>query len=302
MFKVSLKKIAYVVIIAAIVCVLLFFISKNTLIKHTDTNQSDYSLKKQIHYSFTLQNKSNRVIEKAEFWTYGPVKQTSTQYCNHITASHPYELIEDKWGNQILYFTFENLPPYASKVITITAEIMHSQEPHSMELPRTHPFLESEKYIESDNIKLASFAQTLKETKPLKTAENIFQWVAKNLKYTGYISDDRGALYAFTNKKGDCTESMYLFAALCRANKIPARGIGGYVYSKNAILRPDDYHNWAEFYIDHTWNIADPQKRVFMKNQSHYIAMRIIADSPENPLEDFHRFRYKGEGLKVSMN
>ena len=47
--------------------------------------------------------------------------------------------------------------------------------------------------------------------------------------YVGYIKNDRGALYALKTKEGDCTEFMHLFVALCRANKIPARCIGGYV-------------------------------------------------------------------------
>lgn len=43
---------------------------------------------------------------------------------------------------------------------------------------------------------------------------------------------------------------MYLSMALARANGIPARGIAGYVYGGNAVLHPEDNHNWAEFYLD----------------------------------------------------
>ena len=96
---------------------------------------------------------------------------------------------------------------------------------------------------------------------------------------------------------------MYLFVALCRAAGIPARGVGGYVHAQNAILRPADYHNWAEFYVDGVWYLADPQRHVFLQNQSHYLVMRVIgAVSDDHPMRHYRRFRYAGEGLKVKMN
>lgn len=145
-------------------------------------------------------------------------------------------------------------------------------------------------------------AEGLKTTEPFKTAKNILHWIADNVEYSGYISSDRGALYAFKNKRGDCTESMNLFIALSRANGIPARGIGGYVCSEDAILKPNGYHNWAEFYEDDVWRIADPQRGMFSQNQSHYIAMRIIGESQNNPMGDHNRFLFEGGGLEVKMN
>jgi len=135
----------------------------------------------------------------------------------------------------------------------------------------------------------------------LKTAENIFNWVANNVKYSGYLSNDRGALYALSHKKGDCTEYMYLFTALCRASKIPARCIGGYICRKNSVLRPNGYHNWSEFYQDSTWRVVDPQNKNFMKDPSHYIAMKVFGSSSESSMGGYHRFRFKGDGLKVRM-
>lgn len=77
-----------------------------------------YFITRQIKYGFTLQNIANRLLKLAEFWTYASAKQTSTQKCIHVEASHPLKLILDDWGNQILRFTFKNLPPYAHHVIT----------------------------------------------------------------------------------------------------------------------------------------------------------------------------------------
>ncbi len=68
--------------------------------------------------------------------------------------------------------------------------------------------------------------------------------MAGNIQYAGYTKDDRGALYALKKRKGDCTEYMYLLTALARANGVPTRGIGGYVYAKDAVLRPMDHTPW----------------------------------------------------------
>jgi transglutaminase-like putative cysteine protease len=104
------------------------------------------------------------------------------------------------------------------------------------------------------------------------------------------------------NRTGDCTEFMDLFAALSRANGIPARRIGGYVCRESGVVGPDDYHNWAEFYDGAAWRIADPQRKVFMEGPSRYVAIEIIAESPKNPMGTYHRVRVSGDGLKVKMN
>ena len=54
----------------------------------------------------------------------------------------------------------------------------------------------------------------------------IFQWVSQNVKDDGYSAKDRGALYALTNRKGDCTEFMYLFVALCRLSADSSARLG----------------------------------------------------------------------------
>ena len=261
-----------------------------------------YSMQRHIQYSFTIQNTTNRAVRDAHLWTYAPVKQTSTQLCKTIESSHPYDLIPDKLGNQVLHFTFAEVAPFATKIVSIKADLLLSDKPNQNNEDDLKIYLQPEKYIESGNQDILKAAMTLKASESVNTAENIFQWTADNVNYSGYASRERGALYALNYKKGDCTEFMYLFAALCRANKIPARCIGGYVCRENTIINPGGYHNWAEFYDNETWKIADPQKKNFLNNQSDYIAWRIIAATSENPLSEHNRFRYEGEGLKVKMN
>lgn len=261
-----------------------------------------YSIAKNIQYSYTLQNKTNRVIEKAEFWAHAPVKQTASQRCQDLTANYPFQLVSDKDGNQVLHFTFENLAPYASRIITVKANLMVSRAANPIAAEPEASDLLPEKYIESDHPAIRRAAAELQESDATKTIHAVFRWVASHVRYSGYAAQDRGALYALQHKKGDCTEYMDLFVALCRANGLPARRIGGYISPQNAVLKARDYHNWGEFYAGGTWQIADPQNNVLMQNQDDYIAMRIIRTSADNPLGTYKRFQVKGEGLKARMN
>jgi len=261
-----------------------------------------YSISRQIQYSFTLQNRSHQVIKQAELWTFAPVKETAGQRCLKLQSNYPYKLLTDDSGNQVLHFTFENLAPYASRVVTIKTHLLVSATANpitSAPLPRD---LNPQKYIESDHPAINRLAHKLQKADASKTIEEIFRWVAGNVRYSGYAGRDRGALYALEHKKGDCTEYANLFVALCRANSIAARPIGGYVCPQSGVLKARDYHNWGEFYKNGTWQLADPQNRVLMRNAADYIAMRIIHESEDDPMGPYNRFRFKGEGLEVTMN
>jgi transglutaminase-like putative cysteine protease len=281
-------------------CMLLLSISSS--IPAHPSPQNHYVISRQIQYSFTLQNGTGSLIEEAGFWAFAPVKETSTQRCYHLKSSHPYELITDDLGNQILRFTLHGLAPYATRLITIKADLMVSTSPATSGLVDVQPFLKAEKFIECDHPDLLRIANELRTPKTMETAEKIFAWVVNHVRYTGYTSDERGALYAYRHREGDCTEFMYLFVALCRAAGVPARCVGGYICRGNAILRPADYHNWAEFYEGGSWRLADPQRKVLMKSSSDYVATRIMDGSQERSALSLDRFRFEGPGLKAAMN
>lgn len=304
MRELSLKKIALTVLAFCVGFVLLALTARYVAkYREADSIKAEkpYPIKRHLQYSYSLRNETNRVLEKAEFWTYGPVQMTATQKCERLDADHPFELIVDDLGNQVLHFTLQNLAPFATKLIRIQADVELSASPHPAPRADLPIFLKAEPRIEADSPEIIGLAKQLKGRNTLSTAESTFRWVAENLRYSGYSANDRGALYALRKKQGDCTEYMSLFVALCRANGIPARGIGGYVCPANMILKPNDYHNWAEFYENGTWQLADPQKKAFRNQGETYIAMRIISTSSVTPMGDWHRFRIVGEGLKVKM-
>ncbi len=260
-----------------------------------------YEIPKTVSYSFTLKNTTGRLLEHAEFWTYAPVRQTSTQRCcGRLQVSLPYELNTDTWDNQVLHVRLDPLPPYASRVIRVTAELRLAAEPIRLAAAPAKAFLAPERFVETDHPLIRAKAAELAGADSLSTARKLFTWVSGHVRDTGYVRQDHGALYALQHQQGDCTESMYLFMALARANGIPAKAVAGYVLDGNGVLRPEAYHNWAEFDADGVWRIADPQGRVFADRYPSFVALRIVSTAQGEPFT--RRFWYSGDGLIVKMN
>lgn len=252
--------------------------------------------------SFTLWNSTNQSVKDVIFWIYAPVKETSTQQYVNINASHSYEIETDELGNQILEFTFMELPPYAAKIIDIEAHLMLSNRLNKKPIQQFKRYIRPEKYCESDHSLIIDLAKKLIDENPLKTSNRIFKWVSGNVTYSGYTKNTRGALYSIRERKGDCTEFSYLFTALCRANGINARTVGGYICHDNSVIKPGGYHNWAEFYDNDRWKMVDPQRKVFVKNQLQYIVMRILGESTIDSGNEDGLFGCIGEGVEVKMN
>ena len=272
--------------------------------QYREANQAEYPIKRSIRYSFTLQNTTNTVKKDVDFWVYAPVKQTSTQLTQSIKASLPYEISVDHLGNQVLHFKIESLPPFGTKIISINAELNLSDQSNRIKQKDLAIFLGPEKFMETEDENLIILSNRLVADTQAAKAEKLYQWVHTNIKYAGYVKDDRGAAYALRNKKGDCTEYMYLYSTLARIAGIPSRGIGGYVYKEDTVLKPEEFHNWSEVYINNAWHVVDPQNGVFMDKQSHFIAMRIISRAMQGQLnlQNTHQFAVSTKDITVRMN
>ncbi len=258
--------------------------------------------RKQIQYGFLVRNKTNALINDGKLWIYAPVEKAGAQSLVDIVVNTPFQKIKSESGNQILCFDIKDLPPYGAMQIQIQANLIY----RSIHTPNTNSknhsqYLKPQKFVESDHPDIIALAQTLKESNAFVTARNIFNWVSSNIEYSGYIKNNRGALYALQHKKGDCTEFMSLYLALCRAALIPARGVGGYTCIGSCNLVPVSYHNWAQVYVDGSWRLVDCQKKVFNQNDQDYIAMQIINPDKKDVMKGFRQFSFKGNGFDVVM-
>lgn len=93
-------------------------------------------------------------------------------------------------------------------------------------------------------------------------ARAIFHYIVENYRYI-YPPRSRGVHSFLEVKEGDCGEFSFLFTALCRALKIPARTVvGSWAYGKmNA-------HVWNEFFIeDEGWISVDTSMAYIQKKQ-----------------------------------
>ena len=122
-------------------------------------------------------------------------------------------------------------------------------------------FLESTTAIQSDHPKIIKAVNKIIRKLDMDAsgnqnkakAEAMFRWVYKNVEKEMTISLP-SALDVLHTMKGDCNEHTYLFVALARAAKIPAKIITGLVFTKGRFY----YHAWPAVYIDSKWLEMDP--------------------------------------------
>ena len=294
---VSIKN-KYAILFIAGVCILGLFI----LFWPGNSPVPGAFVSKQVKYQFTIQNKTNQPVSGAKLWTYAPISPASFQSCDDIQSNHVFTMQPDDLGNQILLFSMDLLPPYASRTIAITAKTTHYERPQNYFAIRPERYLLPEPFIEADHPDIIKLAAQLKCKNNSDTARRIFNWVAANIRSSGYIKNSKGALHTLKTGRGDCTEFMYLFIALCRADNLPARGLSGYRCPGNCILKTSDHHNWAQVFLNGVWVLADCQEKVFGQETANYIAMNIIPGHNPVFMKGHQRFRYQGDGLSVRMN
>ncbi len=158
------------------------------------------------------------------------------------------------------------------------------------------PFMQSEKYIESDNPKIISLAKRLKGKSPQVTVLNIYQYISGNIHYSGYNPSDVGALATLKTKSGDCTEFADLFVALCRASGIPARVIEGVLVS----FKGEGKHNWAEVYFEGSgWVTIDPTANSFNKLKNEYLQVTWNRTNKELKNSRYWYYSYFGDFVDI---
>lgn len=259
-----------------------------------------YPIQKRIQYRLEIKNQTSKALKHVELLLYAPANLIATQNTKLINTSHTKTINSDKLGNQVLQF-YLDLAPNGTKFITIDVDVAMASVPNAVELHDPAPFLREEPFIETQAPELRALANQLQGDDDEMTIKNIYQWVSDNIASQKYVREDRGAQHALRQRQGDCTEFMYLTVALARINKIPARGIGGYVLKTNGRLQPTAYHNWAQVFVDGSWRLLDAQKRVFRERGSDYIAMRVLSNKQQTLMENTHQFLITGKGLHVKM-
>lgn len=261
----------------------LFFANKNI---YASSN-------KILRYSYVLTNESPQLITDARFKLAIPMQIDEVQTINSIISSYGNRVIHDE--PNAAEFILEDFAPHSSKIIDLTLNIVITNKP-TTEIHNTDSYLSAQKYIEIQSPEIKELANKLRGKTAMETARNIHQWLVNNIDLSGYTADSKGAAYLLKTKTGDCTEFMYAFIALTRANEIPARGVNGFwIREESSLINSADYHDWAEFYDGNRWVLVDPLKNIFDSDYGNYVAIFIHA-----PGADSKRFSVTNENIRVS--
>lgn len=255
---------------------------------------------RRIRFTLTFINPLDRPLGTQRFWCYLPASSLPTQRLHDVQVSVPHRLHDDAWGHRVLELSFEGFPALAQKVVTVTTDVELNPAATHPPLRQAREWLAPERFIESEDPRIRGLASELKRATASATVRAAYDWVVENLSYAGYLAEDLGAVHALLERRGDCTEYANLVVALSRANAIPARMVGGYVIDRDFAPRPQDYHNWAEVYLDGAWRVVDAQKRTWFASPGEYVAFRIYRDQPSNPVGSAHRYRIQGD-LRVTI-
>lgn len=246
-----------------------------------------------LRYGFTLENPGGSVLTDQKLWFYAPAKTTAMQKLQAINVNVPHQILNDALGNTVISVALPPLPPYATKLLSVEAQVLIAQAP-AAQGDKAELFLGAEPFIEVDDPAVVLLARALRQENDVATVQSVYDWVKGNLRYAGFVAEDQGALRALQERSGDCTEYAYLVCALARANRIPARVMGGYVTERDAVIQAESYHNWAEVLIAGRWQVIDAQRGRFMHEADQYTAFQVFSSRVPNELQGFHRFRVEG--------
>lgn len=252
-------------------------------------------ISRRLRFTLTFVNPLSRGLKDQHFWCYLPADIAGRQRLVAAQVSAPHRVLDDPLGHRILALSFNEFPAFAQKTVTITTVVELGAIASLHPLQGPDEWLAPERLIESQDPRIRAQASDLHRGTPMATAREIYDWVRGSLQYAGYIVEDLGALQALQHRRGDCTEYAALVAALSRASSIPARLVGGYVTDRDLAPRPEDYHNWAELYLDGAWRIVDAQKGRWLGGDGDYIAFRIDRNGLSNAIGQAHRYRVEGD-------
>jgi len=241
-------------------------------------------------YWFKFSRLNNR-HPNSSMTPYTPQYQESSLLFHKITGSDytPY-ISHDRFNNTYDIFN-ATLSPSQSVIlsqkynVTLNAISFSNIQPSDIGVYDTSDEMfnlycnHSELYYERDdpNLNSTSYDIVDQDDNPIEKAQKICDWVAQYLTYDGTLPDqEMGALWAYNNRRGDCSEFSSLMITLLRCQGIPARKVTGFVFSTNPDIQIIDGqqksfyinsngyanflgHAWTEYFVPNIgWIACDP--------------------------------------------
>jgi len=115
-------------------------------------------------------------------------------------------------------------------------------------------YLLQSRYCPSDKLQAKAQEIVGRLAPGYQQVEAIRRWIRDNHEYRyGVSQESTDALDTMQAKAGVCRDFAHIGVALCRALRIPARLVVGYLYQ----LDPMDLHAWFEAYVGGRWYTFD---------------------------------------------
>lgn len=213
-----------------------------------------------LRFDFLLRNDGPGEVARLDVYVAIPPNRDN-QRISGLSFSAPYTLLTDRYGQAAAYFRFTNLSSGQQATVSwegdVEIEAMnYGGEPGQVggldqipsDLVSAYTTNESLYRLESSIIQNAAQVARNGATNPYWIARNIHDFVANRLTYNNDSHwDDAETVYL--QQHGSCSEYTFLFIALCRANGLPARYVGGTRQRQDGTYVDTVFHRWAEVYL-----------------------------------------------------
>ncbi|QOC21588.1 transglutaminase domain-containing protein [Wenzhouxiangella sp. AB-CW3] len=258
-----------------------------------------YEIERPLHWRIEVRNDSNQVLEQVSINSFIPVPESWQQYLENLESDYPVELVTDNNRHPFARVLIDRIPPYGQREIRLTADLLMADAGQIPVENASDEWLTPEPLVESDHPDIIQLASRLQRPEAADSAYAIYRWLVREIDDAGYDPVDRGALYAFKERQGDCTEYASLAVALARAMELPARMVGGYVVPESGHLSFHAFHAWAEILVDDRWVIVDGQRRDYDPDPFGYVVTHYGVRSARNMAWD--RFFTSDPDITLSM-
>ena len=247
----------------------------------------------QVDYFFLLKSEKEKVFVKA----FVPQSTNRQQILNEKTDS-PYfstNFTINENGKRAIWRSNEsNLKRYIKHSFTFSGKSVSYNIDPSISIPLKYKdgmkkYLQSEEYIEVNHPEIQKLAKKIKPSQNsiLSLLQSIHTYVYEIP--SAPIKELTTAYETLDKNLASCNGKSRLFVALCRANNLPARLVGG------MILKPGKKrtsHLWLEVYVEDNWVPFDALNNHFASIPANYMEIYrgdkfLISRSP-NVFFDYH--------------
>ncbi|MET0207523.1 MAG: hypothetical protein ABW220_00705, partial [Burkholderiaceae bacterium] len=135
-----------------------------------------------LRFSLTLRNRGLEPLRDQRVWLYMPLRDSGTQHLRRLQVSADHQTERDALGHSLVRLDWAQVPPMASRVVTIEAEVGVRASPRLQALADTSEWLRSERFIESDDAGIRELAAQLKRESPRATLDAVYDWVRGHLR------------------------------------------------------------------------------------------------------------------------